>query len=70
MAIDFWAFELDDGSVIKVRDDWKGNGPRALFLRKLAEGACNHFHLVLTPASDRDHYDHIHADLGPWMRCG
>lgn len=69
-AIDFWAFELDDGAILKVRDDWRGNSPRTTFLRQLAEGACRHFHLVLTPSSDYDHKDHIHVDLGPWMRCG
>ncbi|CAA6603059.1 Protein conserved in bacteria [Rhodospirillaceae bacterium LM-1] len=69
-AIDFWAFELNDGAILKVRDDWKTSGARGAFLRKLSEQACNHFHLVLTPASDYDHHDHIHVDLGPWMRCG
>jgi hypothetical protein len=70
MAIDLWAFEMDDGGIIKVRDEWKGSGARATFLKKVADQACNFFHLVLTPASDNDHKDHIHVDLGPWMRCG
>lgn len=70
MALDFWAFELDDGTIIKVRDDWQNKGNRTTFLRRISEDACQYFNLVLTPGSDRDHYDHIHVDLGPWKRCG
>ncbi len=68
-AIDILAFELDDGSLIKVKEQWRGRTPRTAFLRSAAQQACQHFNLVLTPDSDADHQDHLHVDLGPWKRC-
>jgi hypothetical protein len=68
-AIDILAFELDDGTLIKVKEDWRGRGPRTNFLRDAARQACRHFNLVLTPDSDADHQDHLHLDLGPWKKC-
>ncbi len=68
-ALDLWAIELDDGQILKIRDDWRGSTPRTTYLRRAAKGACDHFHLVLTPASDYDHQDHLQLDLGPWKRC-
>ncbi|HSE79792.1 MAG TPA: extensin family protein [Alphaproteobacteria bacterium] len=68
-AIDIAAFELDDGALIVVKDHWRTGGPRAAFLREIARGACRHFSVVLTPNSDRDHWNHIHLDIGPNALC-
>jgi hypothetical protein len=68
-AIDLWAIELGDGTILKIRDDWRGKTASTTYLRKAAKGACDIFHLVLTPSSDYDHKDHLHLDLGPWKRC-
>ena len=68
-AIDVAAFELVDGTVIRVKQDWNGIGRRARFLRNVAREACDLFHVVLTPNHDRAHHDHLHFDTGPWRRC-
>lgn len=68
-AIDIGAFELEDGTVISVKNHWSGAGTRSTFLRRAAQGACGVFSVVLTPASDRDHADHLHLDVGPWKLC-
>ena len=68
-AIDLAGFELEDGTAIVVKDHWQGGGKRARFLREITNGACRHFSVVLTPDSDRDHWNHIHLDVGPSTRC-
>ncbi len=68
-AIDITGFELTDGTVIRVDRDWADRGPKGRFLREIARGACPIFAVVLTPASDRDHRDHFHMDLGPSKLC-
>lgn len=68
-AIDIGAFELEDGTIISVRKHWSGAGDRSTFLRRAARGACDLFSVVLSPASDRDHADHLHLDVGPWKLC-
>ncbi|HET8726146.1 MAG TPA: extensin family protein [Alphaproteobacteria bacterium] len=69
-AIDIGAFELQDGTMIRVRSDWRGGGTRSAFLDDVSQGACRLFSVVLTPNHDRDHHDHLHLDLGPWRLCG
>ncbi len=69
-AIDIAGFALDDGTEISVEHDWRRSGPKRDFLRDVARGACERFSLVLTPNSDREHYNHIHLDDGPYRRCG
>jgi hypothetical protein len=68
-AIDVAAFELVDGSMIRVKQDWHGIGRRSRFLRNVAREACDLFHVVLSPNHDRAHQDHLHFDTGPWRRC-
>lgn len=68
-AIDVGGFRLADGRVVTVERGWRGTPEERAFLRAVARGACDHFQLVLTPNSDRDHYNHFHLDLGPWRRC-
>lgn len=69
-AIDIGGFELADGTIVDVEDDWSAGGHRQAFLREISSGACRLFSVVLTPNHDSDHHDHIHLDIGPWRLCG
>ena len=68
-AIDISGFRLSDGSVASVEHDWWRPGPRRNFLRAVAHNACHYFSVVLTPSSNRDHYNHFHFDIGPGRSC-
>ena len=68
-AIDVAGFELADGTLVMVEHDWRRGGPRGRFLHDIARRACRYFSVVLTPDSDRDHYNHIHLDTGPYRLC-
>ena len=68
-AIDISAFELADGTIIRVETDWHGRGDRRRFVRAAARGACDLFQVVLSPNHDRAHHDHLHFDIGPWRLC-
>ena len=39
------------------------------FLHHVARNACRYFSVVLTPDSNRDHYNHFHLDIGPGRVC-
>ena len=69
-AIDIGGFQLADGTVITVKKDWHGTGPRADFLHEVAQLSCQHFNVVLTPNYNRLHHDHLHLDIGPHRLCG
>jgi len=69
LAMDIAGFELTDGSIVSVKEDWGRRGKARDFLRAVAAEACRYFNEVLTPDSDRDHVDHIHLDLGPYRVC-
>jgi hypothetical protein len=68
-AIDISGFRLSDGSAVSVEHDWWTPGPKRDFLHHLAHDACGFFSVVLTPSSNRDHFDHIHLDIGPDRLC-
>lgn len=68
-AIDITAFELLDGTMIRVRDGWHGRGPETEFLRRVGRDACEVFNVVLGPSHDSAHADHLHLDIGPWRLC-
>lgn len=69
-AMDLAGFEMADGALVLVERDWRHPGPRRDFLRAVARRACGYFTEVLTPDSDRDHWNHLHLDIGPWKKCG
>lgn len=69
LAIDISGFRLADGSLVSVEQDWWTPGPKREFLHHLVRSACAYFSVVLTPASNRDHYNHIHLDIGPDRVC-
>jgi hypothetical protein len=61
-AVDVAAFRLEDGRRISVVADWKGEGPRARFLRDVRDGACRLFATTLSPDYNEAHRDHLHLD--------
>lgn len=69
-AIDIMAFELADGTMISVKNDWLGKAAKSAFLRDAAKESCGVFNVVLTPNHDRFHQDHFHLDIGPFTLCG
>jgi hypothetical protein len=66
-ALDIASFTLADGRVVTVQKGWHGAPEEQGFLRDIQGAACERFHTVLAPGSNRFHYDHIHVDL---MRRG
>jgi hypothetical protein len=68
-AIDIGGFELAGNIRVSVRDHWRDRGPRGAFLREVAQGACRHFNMVLTPKTDAAHAAHFHLDMGRFKRC-
>ena len=54
---------------MSVERDWAAPGPKREFLRALAKRACDYFNVVLTPDSDKFHYNHLHLDIGRWRLC-
>ena len=69
-AIDIMAFELEDGTVVSVKKDWRGHGERSAFLQEVARASCSVFNVALTPNYNRLHADHLHLDIGPYTLCG
>jgi hypothetical protein len=68
-AIDISGFELANGAAVSIERDWYPPGPKRDFLRAVAERACRYFSVVLTPDSNKEHYNHIHVDIGPYRLC-
>jgi len=73
-AVDVAGFVLEDGKRITVAADWRGDGPRATFLRRVRNGACDAFATVLSPDYNAAHRDHLHLDQAArgatgWRAC-
>jgi hypothetical protein len=68
-AIDISGFRFSDGTAASVQHDWRGRGSVTNFLHDVARNACRYFSVVLTPDSNRDHYNHFHLDIGPGKVC-
>jgi hypothetical protein len=62
-AIDISGFVLENGTVITVKEGWRGPLPERNFLRAAHGGACHVFTTVLGPDYDHRHHDHFHLDL-------
>jgi hypothetical protein len=61
LAIDVFAFELTDGSILEVERDWATNAKLAEITAVFA--ASSRFRTPLSPANDpRDHDDHVHLE--------
>ncbi|RZL73462.1 MAG: extensin, partial [Sphingomonas sp.] len=54
--------------------DWKGDDPKAAFLRDVRDGACQLFATTLSPDYNAAHADHLHLDQANrgsmgWRAC-
>jgi hypothetical protein len=68
-AWDVGAFELADGTLIRVISDWDGPRKRANFLREVRSAGCDLFNVTLSPDYNAAHADHFHFDMGPSRSC-
>ena len=68
-AIDVSGFLMKSGERVIVEKDWAAPGLKRDFLRAVAKRACDYFNVVLTPDSDKLHYNHLHFDIGRWRLC-
>ena len=68
-AWDVAAFELQDGTLIKILDDWDGTRKNRKFLRATRSAACDIFRVTLSPDYNAAHADHFHLDMGPSKAC-
>ncbi|MEZ4462768.1 MAG: extensin family protein [bacterium] len=71
-AIDFWEFRTAGGTTYNFERDWQHNttnptSEKARVLYEIAQKwhANRVFNIILTPNYNRDHDNHIHADLTP-----
>ena len=63
------AFEMPDGQIASIENDYYADTKEGEFIRELAQRACAYFSVVLTPNSDRYHYNHFHFDIGDSGVC-
>lgn len=68
-AIDITGFDLEDGTRIRLLDDWRDAGAKSEFLRAARDGACDWFDLTLSPDYNRLHADHFHLQSRGWGLC-
>jgi len=68
-ALDVTGFTLEDGRVISVLKDWKGERDRQRFLRDVRDQGCKIFRVTLSPDFNAAHHDHFHFDMGPSSSC-
>jgi len=69
-AWDITGFELTDGRIISVLNDWKSKDKsRRKFLRATRDKACKIFRVTLSPDYNAAHRDHFHVDMGPTTAC-
>ncbi|MBC3950487.1 extensin family protein [Pseudomonas folii] len=68
-ALDIAGFRLADGQRINLLRDWKNEGDKGRFLRKVRDGACKNFNTVLGPDYNAAHQNHFHLDMGAWRVC-
>ncbi|MFJ2322931.1 extensin family protein [Pseudomonas sp. NPDC087817] len=68
-ALDIAGFRLADGRTISVLKDWPKQNQDAQFLRKVRDGACEAFSVVLSPDYNAAHRNHFHVDVGRWSVC-
>ncbi|MCR5878436.1 extensin family protein [Phenylobacterium sp. J367] len=68
-ALDVASFRTADGQRVSVLRDFRDEGPRGQFLRRVRDGACPWFRAVLSPDYNAAHRDHLHLDFGRWSVC-
>jgi hypothetical protein len=69
-AIDVSGFVLADGRRITIAGDWSsGSAAEREFLRTIHTSACKRFGMVLGPAYNAAHEDHLHLELSGKGLC-
>lgn len=69
-AIDVSGFVLADGRRISIAGDWsQGSAAEREFLRTIHTSACKRFGMVLGPAYNAAHEDHLHLELSGRGMC-
>jgi hypothetical protein len=68
-AIDVAGFRLADGRRITVVGDFRDDGAKGAFLRRVRDGSCDLMRGVLSPDYNAAHRDHLHLDMGPYGIC-
>lgn len=69
-AIDVSGFVLADGRRISIAGDWSsGSAAEREFLRTVHSSACKRFGMVLGPAYNTAHKDHLHLELSGRGMC-
>jgi hypothetical protein len=69
-AIDVSGFVLADGRRISIAGDWSsGSAAEREFLRTIHTSACKRFGMVLGPAYNTAHRDHLHLELSGRSMC-
>ena len=68
-AVDVTGFRLGDGRQLTLLSDWDGDTDTSAFLRRVRDGACDWFGLVLSPDFNRLHADHFHLQARGWGGC-
>lgn len=68
-ALDISGFRLAGGRRIRLATDWADQGADGRFLRRVRDGACASFNVVLGPDYNAAHRDHFHLDMGLWKVC-
>ncbi|WP_426206138.1 extensin family protein [Pseudomonas sp. TWP3-1] len=68
-ALDIAGFRLADGRTISVLKGWPKQNQDAQFLRRVRDGACAAFSVVLSPDYNTAHRNHFHVDVGRWSVC-
>jgi hypothetical protein len=64
-AVDVVGFNLGDGRMVSVKENWMpAASPEGKLLRQSHGAACGTFTTVLGPEANADHEDHLHLDLG------
>jgi hypothetical protein len=68
-AVDVAGVTVAGGQSVSVLRDWKDDGAKGTFLRRIRNGACGLFGTVLSPDYNAAHADHLHLDMAAWSVC-
>lgn len=68
-AIDVTGFETASGRRVAIARDFRAGDSEGQFLRRVRDGACAWFHVVLSPDYNAAHRTHFHLDQGPYRAC-
>lgn len=68
-AIDIMGFDFEDGTRVRLIDDWDPTGPKSDFLKAVRDSACTWFATTLSPDYNSLHADHFHLQARGWGTC-